>query len=262
MKPKAILPARSNASLFAALLALLTLLGCPAILCAGPSTDALEQIFALEARLLDLLTDQYGEARDQEQEKARDLRQLHEAMDSALANRDATLDRLRQLNMDLVSASELAVARSRAATELRQRILAQLQRLEELGRRIRLQRDQNLVETEDLSGYWLIEIDDHGSGLLQLRLDGTLVSGSYRLDSGAQGSVRGIYTNHRLQLDRIDTVYGFESTLDGTHDIGTGELRGYWQAQDVSDGRSGYGDWRARKLAPGDEGAVVEFGEQ
>lgn len=242
-----------RASLTTALLALVTVSGSPS-LSAASTSRVFELTFTLEARLLDAGLERYTVARQREDEARVELQQLGETMDGALANREVSLDRLRNLDEELASAREAAMARSKESAQLRRRIFAQMERLEELGRQIQRQRDRTLVVTEDLDGFWLIEITDHGSGLLELRLDGTLVSGTYRLDNGAQGSVRGTYTNHRLMLDRIDTLHGFESTLEGEHDTESGELRGTWQAQEISDGRSAYGDWAARKLAPGEDG--------
>lgn len=242
-----------KASLRATLLALMTVSGSSSLF-AAPTSQIFEVTFTLEARLLDAGFERYTAARQREDEARAELRKLSETMDGALANREVSLDRLRDLDMELASARETAATRSGESAELRREIFVQMERLEELGHEIQRQRDRMLVVTEDLDGFWLIEITDHGSGLLELRLDGTLVSRSYRLNNGAQGSVRGTYTNHRLLLDRIDTIRGFESTLEGRHDTESGELRGSWQAQEISDGRSAYGDWAARKLAPGEDG--------
>lgn len=242
-----------KASLRAAFVVLMTVSGSSSLF-AAPTSQVFEVSFTLEARLLDAGLERYTAARQREDEAWAELRKLSETMDGALANREVSLDRLRNLDMELASAHDAATTRSRDSAEQRRQILVQMERLEELGREIQRQRDRTLVVTEDLGGFWLIEITDHGSGLLELRLDGTLVSGTYRLDNGAQGSVRGTYTNHRLMLDRIDTLHGFESTLEGRHDTESGELRGTWQAQEISDGRSAYGDWAARKLAPGEDG--------
>ena len=134
------------------------------------------------------------------------------------------------------------------------------------------------MRTEKLDGRWRIELAPSSEvGLLDLRLDGTLVTGAYRLSNGEQGSVRGTYANHRLELERVDTVRGVDMTLSGVHDPETGEISGTWEARGPSDvtGSAGRrdavtgalrgsvetpargretrdvsGEWAARKISP------------
>lgn len=75
------------------------------------------------------------------------------------------------------------------------------------------------------------------------------MSGTYRLESGAEGSLRGTFSGNRLELTRIDAAQGEDLTLEGSYDPASGELAGVWRAKELAAGRPAAGEWTASKLA-------------
>jgi hypothetical protein len=172
-------------------------------------------------------------------------------MDEVLADAQLPPDRLRERDLGLRVSLETAIARSRDSADLRRQLILRMERLLELGAEIERQRDRALVKTGDLEGFWRIELTPYpGFGLLELRFDGTLVTGTYRFSNGDYGSVRGTYANHFLKLERIEASRGFDGTMEGEHDPGTGVIQGIWQSIDLTRDEQAYGDWTAHKLSP------------
>lgn len=106
---------------------------------------------------------------------------------------------------------------------------------------------------DPISGDWHIRIDPGGQeGTLHLSLEGTLVGGSYALEAGMSGSVRGTYVGDRIRFDRVDSKLGFSSVFYGRV-APDGTVTGTWEATDVSGGGPSSGTWSAVKRNEGDE---------
>jgi len=230
---------------------LLLALGIPSPSMAQTSARILESSFLLEAKLIEADADRYVEARRLEVEAFEAFSELGEHIDELLADAQLPTDQLRESGLDLSVSLATANARSRESADLRRQLILRMERLLELGAEIERQRDRALVKTGDLEGFWRIEITPYpGFGLLELRFDGTLVTGTYRFSNGDYGSVRGTYTNHLLRLERIEARRGLDGTMEGEHDSQSGVIRGVWQSSDVTRDERGVGRWTAHKLSP------------
>ncbi len=208
----------------------------------------------IENRLFDGELERYEEARLRERQALQGLRSSSNALDRALKRNRPNLEQLAELEAEVDSAREAAYAVSRELSDLRQQIYNRMARLVELDAEIRRERGRLLVPPSQLDGFWNLEFQPTGEiGLLELRVEGTLVTGTYRLSGARTGSVRGTLANNEVELDRIDNSNGFDSVLDGTYNAATRQIRGEWTAVDLSGGRLGGGTWTARKLSPVEE---------
>ena len=77
----------------------------------------------------------------------------------------------------------------------------------------------------------------------------SIVSGSYQLSNGRQGSVRGTFTGNRLQLELVDASRGVVADIEGELDPQSETIDGSWQARELAAGRTTAGRWSARRLS-------------
>jgi hypothetical protein len=225
---------------------------------AASSTEVLEVLetnLALETRLLESELARYSQVREQEMRAVRELQRLSRRADQELANRDRSVERLRELETQLRAARERAHSATSEAAELRRHLYGRMERLAELAEQIEQERRKTIDDFSHLSGFWRIEIlPQEDFGLLLLEVEGTLVTGTYRLSDGSRGSIQGTVAATGLDLERIDSRTGSDSTLKGNFDPETGGLYGSWHAKDLSAGAPVSGDWTARKLPPAEQG--------
>lgn len=185
--------------------------------------------------------------------------------------RDAT-DRMIRLGDDLLRAEEdgedsgSLTARSidlrRAESEVTELVaMAQQVRTtiasrrtfsDQVGAEIRRLEEALQTSGDEISGRWQAVVEPGGQrGTLDLKLDGTLVSGSYQLSGGFKGSLRGTFINGTLRLERIDAQLGFVAILTGRLSWRDGEkrLEGGWESTNLSSGMPASGSWVARREA-------------
>lgn len=221
---------------------------------AGGLLEVLEAAFVVEARLLDAELERYAEARRGEQSTQRRMENQSRRLDDALGDQSVSVEALRDLETDLATARETAFTAARESAALRARIYERMDRLAELGREIERARNRSLVETSQLDGLWRVEVSPSGEfGVAKFEVEGTLVTGTYRLSNGSQGSVRGTFADGRVELERIDSKTGLDAALTGVLNAATGEIAGEWTAVDVSGGRQAGGEWSGRKLSAAEE---------
>lgn len=216
--------------------------------------ELLEANYRIETRLFEKELAGYDEARRAEKEAHDALRSRSDTLDQALRTRRGQLDELNRLEGEVAKASEAAYAATRELAARRQQLYRRMAKLAELDTEIQREQGRRLVAPSRLDGFWEMEIAPTGEvGLLKLRVDGTLVTGTYRLTGDRRGSVRGTVSNNRLDLERIDAANGFDSVLRGEFTPATRKITGEWNAVDLSGGRLGGGTWTARKLSPAEE---------
>ena len=104
---------------------------------------------------------------------------------------------------------------------------------------------------DPLTGTWKVVMEPGGQeGLMYLRLDGTLVQGTYRLSGDWSGSLRGTYVSGKVRLERIDSQIGFAATLYGRLVVrgDSARIEGNWEATQLSAGMPSGGSWAADRL--------------
>ncbi len=103
-----------------------------------------------------------------------------------------------------------------------------------------------------ISGAWQLVMEPGGhNGLMTLTLDGTLIQGTYELDGGWTGSLRGTLVGGRVRMERIDSQMGFVAIFYGAV-RGEGDdvrLEGKWEATQLSAGTPSAGGWVATRLS-------------
>lgn len=240
--------------MFQRTLCLALLVSLASVLAAQTLLEVLEAKYEIESRLFDAELARYGEARLGEVDAHRKLRSSSDAVDRALRNRSSRMDLLTRLEGEVSQARELAYSASRELAAQRRQLYRRMNLLAELDVEIRAERGKQLVEPSRLDGFWELDFEPTGEvGLLRLRVEGTLITGTYRLSGPRSGSVRGTLADNKVDLERIDNANGFDSVLEGDFNPATRQIRGQWTAVDLSGGRLGGGTWSARKLSPAEE---------
>ncbi|MDX1384284.1 MAG: hypothetical protein R3190_11605, partial [Thermoanaerobaculia bacterium] len=216
--------------------------------------EVLEISYRIEMRLLEGELERYEEARRRQREADNALSEREDRLDQAIRAREAPLDELQRLEREAAAAREAADAAASELARIRSDLYARMARVAELDVELEEERGRRLVPPSRLDGFWELEIQPTGEvGLLKLRVEGTLITGTYRFGNGGQGSVRGTMAGDRVDLERIDSEYGFDAVLEGDFQPANLRMRGRWTAVDLSGGRFGGGTWSARKLTPAEE---------
>lgn len=171
------------------------------------------------------------------------LRAEKEGEDSGGFNaRSVDLRRAESEVADLISASQqlrATMASRRGTLELLQ---AEVKRMEEADK----------SAPDEVSGRWSVAIEPGAmKGSMDLRLDGTLISGVYQLAGGWKGSFRGTYVGGAIRLERIDTQMGFVAVYSGRLLMRGDEKRieGTWEATNLAAGTPTAGTWVAKREA-------------
>jgi hypothetical protein len=237
----------------AALLACLVLLGTAGLARAwqqGPAPadpayrTQVETQLQLERRLLALDLAAYREARDRERGALARVAEVSGRLDQALIGESMALGNLEALHDELSAARE-------ATNTAAERVEAQLLRLQDRLRRIGfLQGELGPRATrapDPVTGRWQVQIlPQNVTATFDLRLEGTVVSGTYSIAGGASsGSFRGTFVNNSLRLERIDSKRGFDSVFAGN--VGGGRITGIWLLNEMATGSPARGDWTATR---------------
>ena len=105
-----------------------------------------------------------------------------------------------------------------------------------------------------LTGRWSVLIQPGDQrGIFRLNLQGTIVSGEYRLEGGFDGSVRGTLINDRLKLERVDSKNGFDAIFYGRVSPDAQQIVGTWESTTFGTGQPGSGSWSAARLEEKEE---------
>lgn len=102
-----------------------------------------------------------------------------------------------------------------------------------------------------ISGVWRLVMEPGGhKGLMTLTLDGTLIQGTYELDGGWTGSMRGTLVGGRARMERIDSQMGFVAIFYGAVRVEGDSVRleGKWEATQLATGMPSAGGWVAERL--------------
>jgi hypothetical protein len=208
----------------------------------------IETDLRLERKLLSLDLVAYKEVRARELGARQRLDEVQQRLDQSLAADALSLGSLETLYDQVTAARE--AARTAAA-----RVDRQIERVEERMRRIAFLESEARPGRENrspIAGRWRLSILPQGvGGVMDLRVNGTIVTGTYQLASGSAGTFRGTYAGGVLQLERIDSRNGFDSSFTGRLDPASGALRGTWQAHELASGQPAAGDWSAVRIEAG-----------
>jgi hypothetical protein len=203
---------------------------------------AAQTALRLENSLLSLDLVSYTEMRDRARRAQQGVNDVLGRLDQALAGDSVSLGTLESLQNDLDAA--------RAASRITEdRLSGQLERIQERLRRIGLlQGGQGTAAprpADPITGRWRVAVSpQNATATFDLRLNGTVVSGTYQVVGGFGGSFRGTYTNGKLRMERIDANGGFDSVWEGTV-TGSGRITGTYTSNQLATGQPNRGDWTA-----------------
>lgn len=208
---------------------------------AAPAPPAANQVeLRLEQRLLSLDLLAYNQTRDRERQASQHVADVLGRLDQALASDAVSLGSLESLQ------DELAVARG-AAHAAEDKLNAQIDKLQERLRRIALLEGDTGAPAraaDAVSGRWQVHImPQNATATFDLRLDGTVVNGTYKINGGTSGSFRGTFAGGNLRLLRIDAQGGTDSVWLGT--VANGHITGTWTANELASGQPTQGNWTA-----------------
>jgi hypothetical protein len=208
---------------------------------AAPPAPAANQVeLRLEQRLLSLDLLAYNQTSDRERTASQRVTEILGRLDQALASDAVSLGSLESLQ------DELAVARG-AAHAAEDKLNSQLDKLQERLRRIALLEGDTgapVRAADALTGRWRAAIlPQNATATFDLRLDGTVVSGTYKVDGGSAGSFRGTLAGGNLRMERIDAQGGTDSVWLGT--VANGRITGTWMSNELVTGQPNRGDWTA-----------------
>jgi hypothetical protein len=227
-------------------LALVVLLGSLTLSAHGQTSISAADL-AVEERLLAIHLTAYRDARAQERTALESLTRAAAALDQALGQPKPDpreLDRL-IAEREVASAAVVVVGeRARRAQTSFHDQLVRLRTLETVAASLR-----PVGGTDPVSGRWQIQLASAAErGTFDLRLEGSLVSGTYALNDGKKGSVRGTYVGRRLKLERIDAERGLEGVFEGEVDPLLGTARGVWNATELAAGAAAASGWSGLRV--------------
>lgn len=235
----------------AAILPALFLLASPAtLLCqdtpAAPRLPAagIQSDLQLERKLLALDLVSYRGARTKEQAAREAVNEAMQRLDQALGGDSLALATLETL-FDGLSAARAAAAITADQVDW------ELRRLQERMRRISFMEGEASGQTlreASVAGRWQLLISPgNRTGSLNLQLNGTAITGTYALQGGSSGSVRGTLTGTRLQLELLNAAGDLESTWTGGYDPASQRMGGTWLATELAGGQPAQGAWSATR---------------
>lgn len=132
--------------------------------------------------------------------------------------------------------------------EVVERIRERLRRMALLEERLAALQERTVEEAGPLTGRWaVVMLPSNQNGTFHLVQDGTLVSGTYTLDGGWSGSLRGTFVNRKVFLERIDSKLGRSATFEGYLSTGGDRIRGGWTSYDLAAEGGSQGQWVATR---------------
>jgi hypothetical protein len=198
----------------------------------------------LERRLLGRDVNAYNQARSVEQRERARFDAAAGRLDQLLAGGNLTIASFESLDNEVRSAAESSRAASERVAELRLRAGERLRRIgalqEDLAGRP--------ASRDPVTGRWRVRIGPADqTGIFDLRLHGTLVSGTYTMGDGPAGSLTGSFVDGTLTLHRVDSRAGYDVTYTGGLDAAAGRASGRWQGTELANGNPSSGGWTAAR---------------
>jgi hypothetical protein len=222
----------------------------PLVIAGQPLTDGLREQLKIQQALLERDLQQYEDHKAQLQEAwvrvergSADLLQAQQQGESE--------ESLRLRDEDLRQAESELLMLLFSAQRVRRSLLANRALTAEIEEEIRRLDGQVGAGDDPITGTWRLAMEPGGQeGLMQLRLEGTLVQGTYQLEGDWSGSLRGTLVSRKLRLERIDSQIGFAAILHGRLQLRgrSPRIQGSWEATQLASGMPSAGTWIAEKL--------------
>lgn len=204
--------------------------------------DLEQRVLAVDIAALERTQEQLRDATDRLLRLGDDLVRAHkEAEDmGSLTARSQDLRRAEAEVAELIATSQ----------QLRTTMAARMAYLQEVRAEVKRREEAAKVSGDDISGRWVVSIEPGGmKGTFDLKLDGSIASGTYQLAGGWRGSLRGTYINGNLRLERVDSQLGFVAVYAARVALRDGEqrLEGSWESTNLAAGMPASGSWVGQK---------------
>jgi hypothetical protein len=205
----------------------------------------------VERRLLAQDVRGHALARVAEIEATERLGEVSRRLDAELAAQPLSGTDLGPLLEEVEGATASAAAALERVRELRRRIDERLRRIALVEADLRVLAAVGPEAASPLAGSWELRVEPGARrGVLDLDVQGTLVTGRYRIGEDRSGSVQGTYAGGGLRLELHDRQRGFDAVLTGHYDPAGPTLTGQWQLTELASGGPGAGTFRATRSPP------------
>jgi hypothetical protein len=211
---------------------------------------ALRAQLAVEERMLAQEVDAYRQARRQQDDAVAAVQEASKALDAGIGKHLLEVDELERLATQRAVAAAAEEILSQRVEELERRVFDHARRAVML--RQELSRQARGVEAADpLSGQWRVEIASPlHAGTFELHLEGNAVTGTYSLDDGRSGTLKGTFVANRLHLERSDSERGPDGVFEGTVDPEAGLARGLWNPSLLGTDTAVGSSWSGVRIPP------------
>ena len=210
---------------------------------------ALKETLAIERALVSEDRARYQETSAARGRTLARLGQLYLALDDGLMDDQATVEQVSLLVSQIDTAENRRRDQLTLERTLSERILDRLRRIDLLNQRIAALTAGSSRQQGALQGRWevnMLPIDQGGS--FELKQTGTVVTGTYVLEGGFDGSLQGTLVGRKVYLVRIDSKLGRSMEFEGYVSADGKRIRGTWLRYDLESGRPGSGQWTASRL--------------
>jgi hypothetical protein len=219
-----------------------------AILFADSRAESIRFLLALEKRSLAVETRRIADLAKRVEATVADVTAASAAAGEAAQGTEEELRTAAEALARATAEVDAAIFDQRVCAD---RIVQMRQRIADLEKEV--SSSQRPHREDHLSGDWKVRIDPgEQEGQFHFSLEGTIVSGSYTLEGGFAGSLRGTLVEDRVKVERIDDRLGLNAVYYGRLARDGGSIAGTWEATDVASGPSA-GQWTAVRLPPPEE---------
>jgi hypothetical protein len=214
---------------------------------------AVQASLEVERALLQEDTERYERLAARRWSALAELGELYRSLDVAVKRTDAAAPQAVEALMDEVDIAE----RERTTLLTAERVLAD--RIRERLRRItmlevqvaELSEQSKATTLGSLTGSWKVTLlPTNQKGQFALTQTGTLVSGTYTLEGGWDGSLQGTLVSRKVHLVRIDSKLGRSMELEGQLTGDGTRIRGTWLNYELAGQEGSTGQWSAVREQP------------
>jgi hypothetical protein len=179
------------------------------------------------------------------------VRMSRETDDMQQAQRQGeSLESLKLRDADLRQAESELIGHVFALQRLRKSMLMSQAIIAATEEQIENLEGETATQDDPLSGRWRMVVEPGDiEGSMILRLDGTLVQGTYSWSGDWAGSFRGTFVSNKVRLEMIDARHGFAAILRGRLVVSgrTQQLVGTWEGTELAGNLPSAGNWFAER---------------
>ena len=214
---------------------------------------ALEAAVTVEKTLLQEDLARFEKASAERTRSAARLEDLYAALDAALLREDAqAVQAIDELFLQIDQGERERSALLAAERSLLERIRERMHRIDLLDQQVDDLEARAAEAAGPLTARWDVLLLPTGQrGSFVLLQAGTIVSGTYVLEGGWSGSLRGTLVNRKVYLERIDSKLGRSGEFEGYLSGDGTQIRGTWLRHDVAAEGGASGQWSATRRVQG-----------